>query len=204
MNRTKFFATLFLVIGFTLTNCEKSGGECNCPPNYGDYFDIQEIQKIVHHRLIPNTNSAPPMEDGQSITFNEYLGFIMRYEVNYVSQLEEQRSFGGNGQLYACSCIYSGEFGSKEEGLKNVTVITLNDFNDTYSSNDTINDILLFDAQNPDDYLQANDSLIMYQTLTFNLTEAPTKSDDFRVKVIVELSGGESYEKVSPLVKIVQ
>ncbi len=183
MNRIKLILILFFTIGFLFINCE--GGEGTCPPNEGIYFDIIGIGSLVHHYRNTQT-SAPPLQDNAKISFEDYYGLILRYSTNYLSATEPKFKRTGFGQLYALSCIFSGERGSKKETLKKVSVITLNDFNSQYKQGDTINELLKTDGVALNEYIAANDSiLIEYQNFGFTLNQAPTLSSEFKVKVFV-------------------
>ena len=200
----KIFATFLFLTGLTFSNCGLYDDDCNCPPVIGAYFDIRGIESLVHHRKIPNTNSAPPMGDGETVPFDEYYGVLINYQLDYISQHKPEKPFFGSaGRLMACSCVNNGDAGAKTEKLKSVTVITLNDFNTQYSTGDTLNDLITVQGQPLEDYLQSTrNERIKYQNLTLGLSEAPETNPEYRVKVIVELDNGETYERESPTVII--
>lgn len=201
MTRLRIILTLFLVFGFTLTNCEED--DCGCPPNEGAYFDILGIESIRHFERVSET-SISLVPDGGQVPFDNYYGFTMGFSVSYLSMNRgEKRHSSGIGQLYACSCLeYSGMEGAKHERLEEVTVITLNDFNESFKANDTINEILLVSGQPLNEYLAQNTELISHPYMTFSLDEQPSLSNPFKVKLVLELSTGEVYEQKSSAVML--
>lgn len=194
MTQLRITLTLFLVFGFTLTNCDKD--DCGCPPFEGAYFDIRGIESIRHFERI-RENVVSPVPDGGQIPFDHYDGFIMEYSVSYLSMNQgKKRHASGMGQLYACSCLeYSGMEGAKHERIEEMTVITLNDFNESFKANDTINEILSVGGQPLNEYLAQNTELISHPEMTFSLDEPPSSSNPFKVKLVLELSTGETYEQ---------
>lgn len=194
MKNIKLLLTLLLVFGFTLTNCEKD--DCGCPPFEGAYFDIRGIESIRHFERI-SEDVVSPLPDGGQVPFDSYYGFTMEYSLTYLSMDHGNKSHtSGMGQLYACSCLeYSGMEGSKHERIEEITVITLNDFNESFKANDTINEILSVHGQPLNEYLAQNTELISHPAMTFSLDEEPSSSNPFKVKVVAELSTGETYEQ---------
>lgn len=202
MTRLRITLILFLVFGFTLTNCDKD--DCGCPPFEGAYFDIQGIKSIRHFERI-SEDVVSTLPDGGQVPFDNYHGFTMNYSLTYLSMNHGEKSHtSGMGQLYACSCLeYSGMEGSKHERIEKLTGITLNDFNERFKANDTINEILSVRGQPLNEYLSQNTELISHSKMTFSLEEPPSSSDPFKVKLVVELSTGETYEQETSTVILV-
>ncbi|MCC5915980.1 MAG: DUF5034 domain-containing protein [Cryomorphaceae bacterium] len=192
--------TLLFIFGFTIiTNCEKEYEE-TCPPFYGQYFDINGIESLNHHYRNTKT-SSPPLENNSIVFFEDYSSLILRYSVSYLSAINQPKK-KGFGQLYALSCSSSGMSGSKHQKYQNITVITLNDFNEQYKKGDTINDVMRVGYNETiEDYINARDTSNVENTVfSFFLTQPPTIDPKFQVKVIVELNSGEIYSKESTTV----
>lgn len=193
---------LVLLIGLPLQMCSPhNADDCDCGPITGRYFDIKGMNLINYKRIAEF--SVSPMRENEEITFAEYAGLSMEYIVDYVSQNRAKRSsFSLISSAYACSCSYNGENGSKYEKLSNITVITLNDFDENHAANDTINDLILVKDIYLSEYLQ-NDTLnIQYPGLQLMLDRKPTLNENYKVKVIVSLSTGEVYHDISKNIKI--
>lgn len=197
-----------LVVGLPLQMCSpENGGDCNCGPITGAYFDINGMNLNNYKKL--GENSVVRMIENEAVPYAEYVGLIVEYEVDYISQNRPKRpSFSLITSAYACTCVTDGDRGSKYEKLSNITVITLNDFDETHAANDTINDIVLvksFYSQEDvylNDYL-VNDTLnIQFPGIQLKVDRKPTLNENYKVKVILELSTGEVYQKVSETIKI--
>lgn len=197
-----------LVIGLPLQMCSPdNGGDCNCGPITGKYFDIRGMELISYRTTSENTYSS--MLPNEAVPYDEYAGLRVDYEVDYISQRRPKRpSFSLIQSAYACSCIFDGELGSKYEKLSNITVISLNDFDETHSANDTINDLIMVKGfySQEDQYLQdflVNDTLnIQYPGIQLKVDRKPTLNENYKVKVLVELSTGEVYQETSESIKI--
>lgn len=197
MSNQKLFLITVFVIGFTLTNCN----DCNCP-EIDEYFDIVGINYLNHLGSSLESDRFS-LEDGDEVSFANYKGIEMGYQVAYISSIENQNrsTYGSTGQLMACSCIDDGHEGSKNEALHGVTVITLNNFDQQFAQNDTINDLILVDGTPLASYVgSVSDQLIQTEFITLSLTKAPEANEEFQVRIIVELSTGEVYERTSPKV----
>lgn len=98
--------------------------------------------------------------------------------------------------------------GSKFEKLSNITVITLNDFDENHAANDTINDLILVrsiyskETEYLKDYLLKDTLNIKFPVIQLKVDRKPTLNENYKVKVIVELSTGEVYQEVSKSIKI--
>ena len=197
-----------LVVGLPLQMCSpENGGDCNCGPVVGRYFDINGMD--LNNFKKTGDNSVAKMIANEAVPYAEYAGLAVEYQVDYISQSRSKRpSFSLISSAYACSCIGDGDYGSKYEKLSNITVITLNDFDETHAANDTINDIVLVKSflSEEDSYLNdylVNDTLnIRFPGIQLKVDRKPTLDENYKVKVIVELSTGETYQKVSESIKI--
>lgn len=205
--RTKVLVFI-LVIGLPLQMCSpENGDDCNCGPITGKYFDINGMELNNYKKV--GENSINRMIENEAVSYEEYAGLGVEYEVDYISRKNTRKpAFSLIPSAYACSCIYDGELGSKFEKLSNITVITLNDFDETHRANDTLNDLIIVKGfyLQEDQYLQdflINDTLnIQFPGIQLKVDRKPTLNENYKVKVVVELSTGEVYEEISESIKI--
>lgn len=206
--RTKILV-FALVVGLPLQMCspEGNGGDCNCGPVTGRYFDINGME-LNNYKTV-GTNSVSLMVEDEVVQYADYAGLAVEYSVDYISQSRSKwPSFSLIPSAYACSCVFDGELGSKNEKLSNLTVITLNDFDEDHLANDTINDLIVVKGfyNQADQYLEdylVNDTInIQIPGIQLNIDKKPTLNENYKVKVIVELSTGEVYQKESASIKI--
>ncbi len=204
--RTKILV-IALVVGLPLQMCSpENGGDCNCGPVTGRFFDIKGME--LHSYKKTGENSAALMTENEAVTYNDYSGLSVQYTVDYISESRSQwPNFSLIQSAYACSCIFDGDSGSKNEKLSNITVITLNDFDESHKANDTINDLILATAysledQYLQDYLLNHTENIPFPGINLKVDRKPTLNENYKVKIIVELSTGEVYQKVSESIKI--
>jgi len=103
----------------------------------------------------------------------------------------------------ACSYI-PGTKGSKEEALVDFSIITLNDFDADHLANSNINDLFnyyggyisFFDAIPVPltQFLDEQTGIIEEEDMVLELKKAPELNQEFKIKVVLELSTGEVYE----------
>lgn len=197
-----------LVIGLPLQMCSpENNDDCNCGPITGRYFDIKGIELNNYKKT--GENSMGLVEENEVVPYAIYAGLVVKYNVDYISHRRPKRpSFSLISNAYACSCASNGENGSKNEKLSKITVITLNDFDEDHAANDTINDLILVKGvySQEDEYLSdylVNDTLnIQFPGIQLKVDRKPTLNENYKVKVIVELSTGEVYQDVSKSIKI--
>lgn len=205
--RTKVLVFI-LVIGLPLQMCSpENDDDCNCGPITGKYFDIQGMD-LENYKNV-DENAVSPMMPNEAVPYDEYAGLRINYDVDYISQGRAKKpSFSFIQSAYACSCIFDGELGSKYEKLSTITVISLNDFDETHRANDTINDLIIVKGfyLQEDQYLQdflVNDTLnIQFPGIQLKVDRKPTLNENYKVKVLVELSTGEVYQETSESIKI--
>jgi hypothetical protein len=207
--RTKILV-FALVIGLPLQMCspnDDNGDDCNCGPITGAFFDIKGMDLFNYKRV--EENSVKLLEENEVVFYSDYESLLVEYNVDYITQRQPKRSsFSLIPSAYACSCIYDGYAGSKIEKLSNLTVITLNDFDETHRANDTINDLILVKGSYSQDdeyleaYLLADTTNIQIPGIALKVDRKPTLDENFKLRIIVELSNGEVYEKVSKSIKI--
>jgi hypothetical protein len=192
MYKRKILFTAFFLVGLTLISCLRLG---DCPPIEGAYFNITGIGRLNH-----TDTTGQSLADNFALEFEEYGGLDLEYAFFYYGLLEKSLNHHSEfGQLYALSCFYDGELGS-EEKYKSFNVITLYDFNSNYKQGDTINDLMSLP------YVSSNESnsykIFIPETKIF-LTEPPTLSSKFKIKVVIELDNGEKYSKESTTVEFI-
>ncbi len=202
-----YILTLILAIGFTFQNCDPFGDDCDCPPFLGNYFDIRGIELINYKKR--GDCCADIIAENEEVYFSEYHGLTIDYIVEYHSNSYKQKNawnFSLMNTALACSCPENGWEGSKDEKLDLLTIITLNDFDDEHIANDTIND--LFEARfhnqtiDLNEYLQQDTTLMLFEDFGLKLKKAPELNEEFKIKVIMELSTNETYEAESVPIKI--
>ncbi len=197
-----------LVVGLPLQMCSpENGDDCNCGPITGRYFDINGME-LNNYKTV-GTNSVSLMVADEAVQYDDYAGLLVDYSVDYISQSRSKwPSFSLIPSAYACSCVSDGDRGSKNEKLANLTVITLNDFDDDHLANDTINDLIVVKGfyyegdQYLEDYLVSDTINIQFPGIQLLVDKKPALNENYKVKVIVELSTGEVYQKVSESIKI--
>ncbi len=209
--------TFLLAIGFSISfqNCDiDDETSCNCPTLLGEYFDIQEIE--LEHYVRVGDCCQIEVQSGESVAFDDYNNITLQFLVDYHSSIEETPephqhwNFSLMNSALACTCIENGFRGSQEEVLENLSIITLNDFDDQYAANDTITDLFKIKSLNDSEAIEISEFLnrdtltIMSQYLFLELQKAPEASEDFQVKVNVDLSTDESYEVESKAIKITE
>jgi hypothetical protein len=198
MNTKTILLTAILTIGFTFQNCHYN---CGCPDLLGYFFDIQGID-IIHYKKAENGNNER-IQPNEKIEKHKYTSLTIDFLVNYhsLNHKENNEGFSFMNSAQACSCTNNGEGGSETEKIKDLTIITIKDFDEKHLANDTIND--LFDIQIYNDtydlieYLEEDTALVYIQSLSLFLTKAPSLSEEFLVNVVLSLSTGETYIKKS-------
>ncbi|QQX77160.1 MULTISPECIES: hypothetical protein [Aequorivita] len=199
-----------LVVGLPLQMCSPNGSDdCNCGPITGAYFDIQGMEMTQYKKTGEDTFEQ--MEENELVNYSDYKSLLITYDVDFISQKPKRTkmpSFSFIPSAYACSCRENGDAGSKNEKLTNITVITLNDFDDNHRANDTLNDIMIVEGayfeedQYLEDYL-VNDTLnVQFPFIRLKVDRKPTLNENYKIRVKVELSTGEVYEKISKSIKI--
>ena len=74
-----------LVVGLPLQMCSpENGGDCNCRPITGRYFEINGIELNNYKKT--GDNSVAIMIENEAVPYTEYAGLIVEYTVDYISQ----------------------------------------------------------------------------------------------------------------------
>ena len=186
--------TILLTVGFSFQNCSI---RCNCPVFEGEFFDIQGMD-IVNY----TTSSGDEIEENEVVEFPFYGSMTLLFDVDYVASNCRHNNSGGFSLMssaYACSCLDNGISGSKNEKISSLNIVTLNDFNDDFMANDTINELINVRGTqlNVNEYLASDTSLIRNRAFEMDLSIPPSLNEEFKVKVFLELSTNETYEAES-------
>lgn len=189
----KILLTFLLSSGCLFIACDVIDG-CSCPSIDGEFFDITGLE------VIPQASGIGDVPAGTALNFADFDSFHFDYIVEYVAEQKEyfQPSRWHNA-AWACSCIYNGIFGSKDEIFSEIKITTMNDYNDTFSAGESINDILLLNYFGTEmrlsEYLEENEGeLIETEDLFMSLTTPPTIDKEVILNVRMEFTNGEIYE----------
>jgi len=177
-------------------------------PDALPYFTINGINinnfKYTNEGLNPWKTIAG---DG-TLKWNEYF-MRVGYDRNFTAQASLKSSYG----LYALSCESDGYMGSKI-GMDTLFIVTLNNYNELFQANDTINDIILtndwtyktedFDNFQPiSTLLNENRETIFNTNFEIKLNEKPSIFNQLHsFKVILVLNNGETFESISETVSL--
>lgn len=195
VNKT-FFILFFLIGGIIFQNC--TDDDCSFAP-VPDFFDIQDVE-------IEHLDSERRTIDSIDVLFSDY-GFLnLNFIVEYIVQHQtKQRTFSLINSAYGCTPINPGALGSKEESIELLQIVTVNDYNENHQSGESINDILTIENLEIgqtllSDFLNEFDKNVPEEQFMFRLLEEPTSSQTFQVRVILNLSTGEEFEVLSPII----
>ncbi|MEM1318996.1 MAG: hypothetical protein AAGG75_02005 [Bacteroidota bacterium] len=201
--------TTFLVIGFSLPSCNDDDliPDCNCENT--KFFDVNGL--LATNFQIDNGKFELLGQD--SLSLEDLGGLMVEMNVDYHALVEPRGldwSFSLMNTADACSCL-RGYGGSKTERLVELSVITLNDFDDAHPANSNINDILTYGEEErftsgrtqplADFLAMSKTENLMREYIYLKLDKAPTANPEFHYLVRMELSTGEVYEAESvPLI----
>ncbi len=115
--------------------------------------------------------------------------------------------------MYALSCIESGSEGSKA-GVDTLFVVTLNDYNQNYKANDTINNIVLLNNWTHfiEDYnefyplaryIEENKEGVVDRSFEIKFKEEPQEvTSEQKFKIIYHLNNGDTFETTTRAVTL--
>ena len=207
MKAKTIFLTLILSVGISFQSCEKIefGNSCGDLPQFlGSYFDIHGINVINYKKR--GECCADPIGQGESVSFSDITNINIRFLVDYMAlNKDRQRSvFSLMKTLNACTPALNGQLGSKTEKLNSFSIITINDFDSSHLANDTINDLLYCGKkQDFKEYLAQDTGLLKVTEFYLALKTRPVLNNEFKFKVMVELSTGEHYQANSVPFRII-
>ncbi len=191
---------LFIMINIVIS-CV--GDELNCPPSK-PFFKINSIKSnnLVQTDTVYGYYESVALMD----TIKQDNFFI---SVNASTEYYAKHSSINLGAtLFAIDCDDyngNGNAGTKE-GIKNITIITLNDYNLTYKANDTITERSFFNAYsgyrvdfnefiNHSDFIIQNQTSITEESFNIKIFETIGQTNQkARFKIILELTNGDVFE----------
>lgn len=199
MNNFKtILLTLLFSIGFIFPSCKKDH-LCESGPSYR-YFDITGLEAAVFKN--DDITGFELFNTLDTIAYSESVGIYMFYQADYHTAVSP--TFSLMNSAMACSPTVSGYDGSKTEQLTHLSIITLNDFDPEHLANSAIEDLLEVQLGRLNEnnlplleYLANQTENIKYPDLSLKLTKAPELNSEFKFKIAVQLSTGESYEAES-------
>jgi hypothetical protein len=178
-----FFAILLFLVGPMA--CEQ------CPDAY-DYFSINGID-ANNARRSPGMSHSNPLGANDYVPWNEF-SLVVSFSKIYYSAIERS----GGYSLHA-DCIGNGWRGSKI-GVDTLYLVTLNDYNDQYHKNDTINGLVLIDKPwsvnefyTVEDYVEMNREGIKEDFLSLKISAPPLIFGDFQFRIIYILKNGGTF-----------
>lgn len=190
------FLILLLFFGFSFFNCTST--DCDFGPVH-EYFDISGISQVSHVKTDFSYH-----EESTDLSFEEYSHMELLFDVIYISSLNRHSSLINNSwlpSLYGCSPPRAGFNGSKEEAYNQFSIVTMNDYNDTIVAGDNINhlielsDLTRFDGYvSVEEYLSSIEDKVPVELIYIKPTIGPSSGEDFRLKILVDLTTGESFE----------
>lgn len=194
--KTLLLSTLF-VVGFIVPSCN-FGNDCDFDP-VPNFFDIGGMSLTNHQAERVYKCCFNELKDSSSVALDEYwisMDFAVSYFFGQIEKLDDMYEFDFMNSALACSPPERGENGSKEK-IKNITVITLNDFDDAHPAGDTINEfIYVYVAENKVDlnqFLNNNISFVKRENMVFQLKSLPVAESYFKAKIVLMLDNGEEY-----------
>lgn len=201
--RTTLF-TILLVTGIGIQSCSDNECDCCTSGEYKGFFDIQDMQ-VKHWNTDFNTIES------SEIQFEEYGYINLHFIVDYiVHEPNSAFNFSLINAAYGCTPVPPGQEGSKEEAITSLKIITVNDFDADHKAGESINDLLeltdIFFGEAPillTDYLSNTPENVPSEYFVLRILEEPTTSQDFQIKVTINLSTSEQYEATSEAIKFI-
>lgn len=182
-----------------------------CPPDR-PYFTIAGFLVTNQERIMGSNGWVSQIAQSHTDTLNQDLHFvIIRTAGDYVANT----TYNSGGTLMArndCE-VQLGTAGSKH-GLKNIHIITLNDFNATYQANDTITDIAVFEMHDYkkkdfdaymtiNEFLSDNATSMASDNFAFKITESiANEYQEVQYKIVLELTNGDLFEGFNSPMKL--
>ncbi len=178
-------------MGMFLPNCS-NGLDCDFGPA-PDFFDIEGMRTRFFDR-------DDNLIDTEELSFSDFGYLSVIFDVEYlVYEQKTKRNFGFINQAYGCSPEEPGLQGSKFEAFENITITTLNDFDEEHLADSSMNDLLrvmyLYSSEltTIDEFLD-DDTNVQRPGLLFQLSKAPELNPELRLRINIELSTDEQYK----------
>lgn len=208
MNINKLSLLLVAIFSSVIISCIQNncGDDIECPEVL-PHFSILNIE-ATNNTLNSNDENSDLIPNGDSVTYNRFY-ITTTLNVEY----HTHNITNGIGTLMACSpapCLGNGHEGTKS-GVKNITVVTLSNFNFNHFENDTINDIISISSDykpldvsnfdsNTDDFVENYGIALTLEYFHLKLNHPPSNAGSYNFKVILELNDGEIFEVTTPAV----
>ena len=200
--------TVLLTTGLIMPGC-RNVTSCDGVvfQNYFDIFGITTFNFTEYNGFGEGTEIAP----ADTITFDQldriYVDFLVDYVV--LAPSKQDWSFSLIPSANACSYI-PGSRGSKEEALVNFSIITLNDFDDDHLANSNMNDLFDYHGSYMEvlaipvslpQFLSSQTGNIEQEDMVLRLRKAPFLNPELKLKLVMELSTGETFEEeIDPII----
>lgn len=192
--------TLLLTIGLLIPSCHED--PCDGVV-FRHFFDIAGID-IANYSDYSNYGEGTEILPNDTISFDELDKVYIDYMVDYVVHQSSKRDWLTSLMPMANACSYfPGGSGSKEEKLLDFSIITLNDFDTEHLAGSNINDLFDYHGSQVDlldnpmpltQFLEEQTENIQEEDMVLSLKKAPELEQEFKVKVVMELSTEEVYE----------
>lgn len=204
-----FALTLYFFIGILIPACDWVGidDDCNCGGTR--FFNVIDLRVDAFKDISSSVLVTP----GERLFLDEFEGFYLDYEVDYHACANPRTDWSLSlmNTAWACSCAV-GYDGSKNEGLIDLTVTTVNDFDDDHLAGSSINDLLQYrgsfwetdDLPFPEFLEEEKADKLRFEDMKLSLLKAPEIDSVFQVQIRMELSTGEVYEASSPAFVILE
>ena len=160
-------------------------------------------------REFPHSRLKEFVATNDTVEIEKYFADI-RFQSDYYT--ENKSDYWNSGMLYALSCVEPGYEGSKE-GISQLEIITIHDFNSEYQANDTITNILEFgqvavtvdfsDFVPHSEFVELRENNLFGQSMAFRVVEPIDNEIQLaQFKVYLKLTNGDTFESVTDSVKL--
>lgn len=177
------------------------GDQLNCPPSE-PFFKINSITSN-NLQQIDSQNGYYESADLTDTIKQDNFFINVSTRIEYYSQ---NISISSGGKLLAIDCEENNGYQGTKEGIKDITIITLYDYNLKYSANDTITESVLFKAfsgysidfnefMNLSDFVIQNENSISEESFNIKVSENIVNTNQkVSFKIILELTNGDVFE----------
>ena len=178
-----------------------------CPPVL-PFFEVSGLESSNLRLTNEVSNPWEVVVENDVVDWQKY--FIkVSFEKTYHAAV--QNNWGSD--LMALSCHWDGYEGSKI-GVDTMYVVSMNDYNNDYAMNDTVNQMVLvniwtFSKADYDefisisDYIESNKSGISEMMFEVKFTEPPFDTlSDQKFKIVYTLTNGDSFETITEIVRL--
>jgi len=166
------------------------------------YFAIEGLE-LTHQRFDEDSYGDDLLPDASTSCAG--YGLHTDFESTYHAGLKD---FKGGANLYALSCVESGYMGSAI-GVDTLYLVTLEDYNEQYAKNDTLNEIIMLNDWSKadrfyslDEYLAMNEESVLMPAFTIKLADGPEVSHAIEFELVYVLTNGEEFKQKSTTVSL--